>query len=59
MNKQADKQKATEEYKKAVKLQVAYDIIGSLDDNALGTEWIDKAIAMLENLKHVRKNLPF
>ena len=59
MNKQTDKQKATEEYKKAVKLQVAYDIIGKLDDNALGTEWIDKAIAMLENLKHVRKNLPF
>lgn len=44
---------------KRTQLQIAYSIIGNLDENALHTEWIDKAIEMLENLKHVRKNLPF
>lgn len=47
------------EYEKEVKLQVAYEIIGNLDDDARKTEWIDKAIKKLEMLKHVRENIPF
>ena len=45
-------------YDKEVKLQVAYDIIGSLDDG-VKSEWIDKAIERLNQLKHVRENMPF
>jgi hypothetical protein len=47
------------DYDKEVKLQVAYEIIGNLDDSALKTEWIDKAIEKLQQLKHVRENIPF
>lgn len=45
-------------YDKEVKLQVAYDIIGNLDDG-LNSEWIDKAIERLNQLKYVRENIPF
>lgn len=51
-----DKQR---EYDKEVKLEVAYDIIGNLDDTALQTVWIDKAIDKLQQLKRVRNNIPF
>ena len=46
-------------YEKEVKLQTAYEIIGNLDNSAASTEWIDKAIKKLQDLKHVRENLPF
>ncbi len=46
------------EYNKEVKLQVAYEIIGNLD-GGLKSEWIDKAIEKLQQLKHVRENIPF
>lgn len=47
------------DYDKEVKLQVAYDLIGNLDEKVTQTKWIDKAIKELELLKFRRENLPF
>lgn len=47
-----------DDYNKEVKLETAYEIIARLDDG-LASEWIDKAIENLNNLKHVRDNVPF
>jgi len=47
------------ESEKETKLQVAYEIIGNLDDTARHVEWLDKAIEKLEKLKFVRENIPF
>lgn len=52
-------EKAKAEYEKEVRLQAAYEIIGNLDEKVTDTVWIDKAIKKLEDLKHVRKNIPF
>lgn len=49
---------AQRDYDRAVQLEVAYDIIGRLDDG-VQTVWIEKAIEKLEKLKHVRENIPF
>ena len=46
------------EYDREIKLQVAYEIIGKLDDG-LQSKWIDEAIERLQQLKHVRENMPF
>ncbi len=46
------------EYEKDIKLHVAYEIIGKLDEG-LQDIWIDKAIEKLESLRFVRKNIPF
>lgn len=48
----------TTDYEKEVKLQMAYEIIGLLDDG-MQSERIDKAIEKLEQLKYVRENIPF
>lgn len=55
--KQAGDKKA--EYEKEVRLQAAYEIIGNLDRTAAETVWIDRAIKKLQDLKHVRENIPF
>jgi hypothetical protein len=44
---------------KEARLQVAYDIIGNLDDSLGSSEWIDKAIERLKQLKYIRENIPF
>lgn len=46
------------DYDKEVELQLAYEIIGRLDEGVQSV-WIDKAIEKLEQLKHVRENIPF
>lgn len=46
------------DYDKEVKLQVACDLIGNLDE-LVATVWIDKAIKKLEELKFIRDNIPF
>lgn len=50
---------STPDYDKQVRLEMAYEIIAHLDDSVVKTEWIDKAIQKLEDLKHIRENLPF
>lgn len=50
---------APSDYDKEVKLEVAYDLIGNLDDSITQTVWIDKAIKKLEALKYKREHLPF
>jgi hypothetical protein len=49
---------AKSQYDKEVELQVAYEIIGRLDEGVQSV-WIDKAIEKLQQLKHVRENIPF
>ena len=47
------------DHEKEAKLQVAYEIIGRLDDSVAQTVWLDKAIEALRQLKDVRENMPF
>jgi hypothetical protein len=49
---------AKSDYDKEVELQLAYEIIGRLDEGVQSV-WIEKAIEKLKNLKHVRENIPF
>lgn len=49
---------AKSDYRKEVELQLAYEIIGRLDEGVQSV-WIDKAIEGLKRLKHVRENIPF
>ena len=51
--------KLSSDYGKEIKLEVAYDLIGNLDDSIVHTVWIDRAIEKLQQLKHVRENMPF
>ena len=47
------------DYDKEAKLQVAYEIIGNLDESIKQTIWIDKAIEILKQLKYIREDIPF